>query len=185
MPAIADLYFENLPPGRTAQPAYVVWRDARWPEETRRNSLARISWEDFLEEMPSEPQSLLGVLFASVMSRVVEHPLLVLEGPSGFCGYISFTPLRSCPYLADKQAELSLYVRTDAPRGAGTQLTRAAVSYARSTPLEWLFLFVATSNAASIRLLEKLGHVPMGTLPRPRGNSARPATHVYSIDVSV
>jgi len=57
--------------------------------------------------------------------------------------------------------------------GVGTRLVEGVVSWARSAGYERVLLEVADTNAAAIRLYERMGFTPTGvtgTLPAPRAH---------------
>lgn len=84
----------------------------------------------------------------------------------GFCGFLAFPDLHPEPQL--------LYALREpfAGQGYATEMGRAAIAEARRRPgFETIIAGVDAPNAASVRVLEKLGFVTYDTLPGAFGDT--------------
>jgi len=93
----------------------------------------------------------------------------------GFCGFHIFPELSPAPQLLYALREVY------AGRGLATEMARALVRAARARAGGWPVVEAAVDapNGASIRVLEKLGFLQVGTLPGAFGS-----THLYHLGVT-
>ncbi|MBR1779995.1 MAG: N-acetyltransferase [Oscillospiraceae bacterium] len=98
--------------------------------------------------------------------NVDHHPLYVSEEAGVVTGYVSLSPYREKAAF-DPTVELSIYIdRAWRGKGVATALMAHALAEARRDARTHHVISVITAgNEASIRLHERFGFVPCGTLP--------------------
>lgn len=93
-------------------------------------------------------------------------PVLVLEEAGEVTGYASYGPFRSFDGYRET-VEHSVYVRSDRRGGGrGRALMEQLIAYARAEGRHVIVAAIEAGNSASIGLHERLGFVPVGTMPQ-------------------
>jgi len=93
------------------------------------------------------------------------RPLYVIEDDQTLLGWLSFEDFYGRPAY-QITAEISIYIREGNRRsGLGDKLLRHAISAALTLDLQRLVAFIFADNQPSLKLFQKYGFVPWGTLP--------------------
>ena len=112
--------------------------------------------------------------------RPDEHPIFVAEVDGEVAGWCSLSAYRPGRAALRFTAEISYYI---APayhrRGIGKALIEHAVAACPALQIRHLFAIVLESNAASLKLLEKMGFAQWGYLPRVADFDGKEVGHLY------
>ena len=109
-----------------------------------------------------------------------KYPIYVAEEEGDVVGWCSLSAYRPGRAAFRFTAEISYYIASSHHRrGIGTALVEHAVAACPSLRIKHLFAIVLEGNAASLRLLEKLGFTQWGYLPRVADFDGREVGHLY------
>jgi L-amino acid N-acyltransferase YncA len=117
------------------------------------------------------------------------HPFgfwVVVEHLNRIVGWSSMLPCRNHALIADRSAEVSVYVtRKDLGRGLGRLLLADMIQNAEKTNLEDLFAFIASEHHHSIKLFEDFGFNRLGSLDLCYKRANRPSAAIYVLPVKL
>jgi L-amino acid N-acyltransferase YncA len=108
------------------------------------------------------------------------RPILVAEDQDEILGWVSLSDHRPGRQAVRHTAEISYYVHTDHRRkGVASQLVQAAIERCPDLEIKTLFAILLEDNAASVRLLERLGFEQWGRLPGVADFDGREVGQLY------
>jgi L-amino acid N-acyltransferase YncA len=112
--------------------------------------------------------------------RPDEHPLYVAEIEGHVAGWCSLSPYRPGRAALRFTAEISYYIAPAYHRqGIGTALVEHTVAAAPALGIRHLFAIVLEGNAASLKLLQKIGFEQWGYLPKVADFDGNEVGHLY------
>jgi L-amino acid N-acyltransferase YncA len=112
--------------------------------------------------------------------RPDEHPILVADVEGQVVGWCSLSAYRPGRAALRFTAEISYYIDPAYHRrGIGTALIQHALAACPALEIRHLFAIVLEGNAASLKLLEKLGFEQWGYLPRVADFDGKEVGHFY------
>lgn len=108
------------------------------------------------------------------------HPIFVAEVDGQVAGWCSLSAYRAGRAALRFTAEISYYIaRVYHRQGIGTALIEHALAACPGVQIRHVFAIVLENNAASLRLLEKLGFEKWGYLPRVADFDGKEVGHLY------
>ena len=112
--------------------------------------------------------------------RPTRYPIFVAEVAGQVAGWCSLSAYRPGRAALRYTAEISYYIAPAYHRqGIGTALIEHALAACPAVQIRHLFAIVLENNAASLRLLEKLGFEEWGYLPRVADFDGKEVGHLY------
>ena len=112
--------------------------------------------------------------------RPEEHPIFVAEVEGEVAGWCSLSAYRPGRAALRFTAEISYYIALAYHRqGLGTALVEHALAACPALQIRHVFAIVLEDNAASLKLLEKMGLEQWGYLPRVADFDGREVGHLY------
>jgi L-amino acid N-acyltransferase YncA len=109
-----------------------------------------------------------------------KHPIFVAEMDGGVAGWCSLSAYRPGRAAFRFTAEISYYIAsTYHRRGVGTALIERALTACPALQIRHLLAIVLERNAASLKLLEKMGFEQWGYLPRVADFDGEEVGHLY------